>query len=120
VEESIMRKSAWHLKGKCVLITGAANGIGAATARLLAARNTHLSLVDAQGSILRQLALDLGGKTICNVADITQREALDEAVANTLDCFGQLNVVLVNAGVVTVGSVERGDPLAFERVIKVN
>jgi NAD(P)-dependent dehydrogenase (short-subunit alcohol dehydrogenase family) len=115
-----MRKSNWHLTGKSVLITGAANGIGAATARLLAAQNTHLSLIDVQGSTLRQLALELGGKVICYEADITQSEALNEAVASTLDHFGRLDVVLVNAGIVTVGSVERGDPQAFEQVIKVN
>lgn len=115
-----MRKSTRHLKDKSVLITGAANGIGAATARLLAARNTHLSLVDVQGSSLRKLALDLGGKILCYEADITQREALDEAVASTLDRFGRLDVVLVNAGIVTVGSVERGEPHAFEQVINVN
>ena len=69
---------------KCVLITGAANGIGAATARLLAARKTHLSLVDIQGSALRQVTLDLGVDAICHEVDITQRKALDEAVANTL------------------------------------
>ena len=116
----IMRKSKSNLRGKSVLITGAANGIGAATARLLAARNTHLSLVDVQGITLRQLALELGGKVICHEADITQREALDKAVASTLDHFGQLDVVLVNAGIVTVGSVERGNPYAFEQVINVN
>lgn len=115
-----MRKSTWNLTDKSVLITGAANGIGAATARLLAARKTHLSLVDLQGSALRQLALDLGAEAICHEADITKRVALDEAVANTLDRFGQLDVVLVNAGIVTVGSVEKGDPQAFERVITVN
>lgn len=43
-----MRKSSWSLADKSVLITGAANGIGAATARLLVARKTHLSLVDIQ------------------------------------------------------------------------
>jgi NAD(P)-dependent dehydrogenase (short-subunit alcohol dehydrogenase family) len=115
-----MRKSAWHLTGKSVLITGAANGIGAATARILATRKTHLSLIDTQGSALRKLALDLGVEAICHEVDITQREALDEAVANTLDRFGQLDVVLVNAGVVTVGSIESGDPHAFEHVIAVN
>jgi short-subunit dehydrogenase len=51
-----MRKSAWSLTDKSVLITGAANGIGAATARLLVARKTHLSLVDIQGYALRKLA----------------------------------------------------------------
>jgi short-subunit dehydrogenase len=51
-----MRKSTWRLKSKSVLITGAANGIGAAKARILVARKTHLSLVDVQGSALRKLA----------------------------------------------------------------
>ncbi len=115
-----MRRNTWRLKGKCVLITGAANGIGAATARILAARNTHLSLIDVQGTALRQLALELEGKVIFYEADITQRESLDKAVTSTLDRFGRLDVVLVNAGIVTVGSVEKGDPSAFEKVITVN
>jgi NAD(P)-dependent dehydrogenase (short-subunit alcohol dehydrogenase family) len=76
--------------------------------------------VDVQGDMLHQLALDLGGVAFCQQVDITQPEALEAAVTATLKRFGQLDVVLVNAGVVTVGSVERGDPLAFERVIRVN
>lgn len=115
-----MRGNKWHLTGRSALITGAAGGIGAATARLLAARQTHLSLVDVQGSALQKLALDLGGGALCQQVDITQRDALDAAVAATLDRFGQLDVVLVNAGVVTVGSVEQGDLHASERVITVN
>src|SRR2546426_5606267 len=115
-----MRGSTWHVTGRSVLITGAAGGIGSATARLLAARQTHLSLVDVRDDALHQLARDLGGGAMCQEVDITQRAALDAAVAATLDRFGQLDVVLVNAGVVTVGSVERGDPQAFERVITVN
>jgi NAD(P)-dependent dehydrogenase (short-subunit alcohol dehydrogenase family) len=115
-----MRGSTWHLTGKSALITGAAGGIGAAVARLLAARQTHLSLVDVQGSALQKLALDLGGAALCHEADITQRDALDATVAATLERFGQLDVVLANAAVVTVGSVERGEPQAFERVITVN
>ena len=115
-----MRGSKWHVTGKSVLITGAAGGIGAATARLLAARQAHLSLVDVRVDALHQLASDLGGAALCQEVDITQRAALDAAVAATLDRFGQLDVVLVNAGLVTVGSVERGDPQAFARVITVN
>lgn len=115
-----MRDSKWHVTGRSVLITGAAGGIGAATARLLAARQARLSLVDVQGDALHQLAGDLGGAALCQQVDITQPEALDAAVAATLDRFGLLEVVLVNAGVVTVGSVERGDPHSFDRVIMVN
>jgi NAD(P)-dependent dehydrogenase (short-subunit alcohol dehydrogenase family) len=115
-----MRGSKWSLASKSVLITGAAGGIGAATARLLAARQTHLSLVDVRSDALHQLASDLGGGAICREADITQPEALDAAVAATLERFGRLDIVLVNAGVVTVGSVERRYSRAFERVIAVN
>ncbi len=115
-----MRSSTWRVTGRTVLITGAAGGIGAATARLLARRQAHLSLVDVKGSALQKLALDLGRGVMCQEVDITQRAALDVAVAATLERFGQLDVVLVNAGVVTVGSVERGDQQAFERVITVN
>jgi len=115
-----MRGSIWHVTDRSVLITGAAGGIGAATARLLAARQAHLSLVDMQGSALHQLALDLGGAALCHEVDITQRDALEAAVAVTLDRFGRLDVLIVNAGVVTVGSVERGEQHDFERVIAVN
>ncbi|HEX9133497.1 MAG TPA: SDR family NAD(P)-dependent oxidoreductase [Ktedonobacteraceae bacterium] len=62
----------------------------------------------------------LGEGALCQEVDITQPEALDAAVAATLDRFGQLDVVLLNTGAVTVGSVERGDPQAFERGIMVN
>jgi short-subunit dehydrogenase len=115
-----MPGNAWNLNGKSVLITGAAGGIGAATARLLAGRQTHLSLVDMQGSALQQLAHDLGEAMLYQQVDITQSDALEEAVAATVKRFGHLDVAVVNAGIVTVGSVERGDPEAFERVVNVN
>jgi NAD(P)-dependent dehydrogenase (short-subunit alcohol dehydrogenase family) len=89
-------------------------------ARHLAAQQTHLSLVDVQSSALQKLANELGEGILCHQVDITQRETLDTAVAATLDHYGKLDVVVVNAAIVTVGSVERGDPHAFERVITVN
>lgn len=100
-----MRGSNWHLTGRSALITGAAGGIGAAVARSLSARQMRLSLVDVRGDALQQLALDLGEGVMCQEVDITQREELDAAVAATLARFGRLDVVVVNAGVVTVGSV---------------
>ena len=63
-----MRGSKWDLIGKSVLITGAVGGIGAATARLLAARQTHLSLMDVQGSALHQQALNH-----CHSASVSSR-----------------------------------------------
>jgi NAD(P)-dependent dehydrogenase (short-subunit alcohol dehydrogenase family) len=115
-----MPGNAWNLKGKSVLITGAARGIGAETARLLAGRQARLSLIDTQGAALQELARDLGETTLYQQADITQSSALEEAVAATVERFGRLDVAVVNAAIVTVGSVERGDPEAFERVVSVN
>ena len=115
-----MPGNTWNLRGKTVLITGAAGGIGAATARLLSERQVCLSLLDMQDSALQQLAGDLGETMLYQQVDITQSDALEEAVAATVERFGQLDVAVVNAGIVTVGSVERGDPEAFERVVNVN
>jgi NAD(P)-dependent dehydrogenase (short-subunit alcohol dehydrogenase family) len=116
----MMGRKNWQLPGKGILITGAAGGIGSVTARMLAARQTHLSLVDVRGDALHQQALAFGGEALCQEVDITQRDALEAAVAATLKRFGRLDVVIVNAAVVVVGSVERLDPDAFERVINVN
>ncbi len=115
-----MSDNAWNLNGKRILITGAAQGIGAATARLLARRQARLSLLDIEGSALQQLAGELGETMLYRQADITVSDAMEEAVAATVERFGRLDVALVNAAIVTVGSVERGDPEAFERVVSVN
>jgi len=115
-----MSGNASGLSGKSVLITGAAREIGAATARLLARRQVRLSLLDTHGPALQQLAGDLGETMLYRQADITQSDALEKAVAATVERFGRLDVAVVNAAIVTVGSVERGDPDAFERVVSVN
>ena len=105
-----MPGNAWNLNGKSVLITGAARGIGAEMARLLAGRQARLSLLDTQGAALQDLARDLGETTLYQQADITQSGALEEAVAATVERLGRLDVAVVNAAIVTVGSVERGGP----------
>jgi NAD(P)-dependent dehydrogenase (short-subunit alcohol dehydrogenase family) len=115
-----MRSSRWQLADRSVLITGAAGGIGGAVAQLLAAQKAHLSLIDLRGEVLQQFASNLGGNILSQEVDITQPDALNAAVAATLDRFGRLDVAVINAGVVTVGSVERGDPQAFEHVIAVD
>ena len=102
-----MPGNAWNLRGKSVLITGAARGIGAETARILARRQTRLSLVDMQGAALQQLAGDLGETMLYQQVDITQSDALEEAVAATVERFGHLDVAVVNAGIVTVGGLGR-------------
>lgn len=114
-----MARETWPVRGKTVLITGAARGIGAETARRLAARGAKLSLVGLEPDLLEQVASECGDATWFE-ADVTDREALQTAVDGTVERFGGVDVVMANAGIGAAGSVRTMDPDAWERVIEVN
>lgn len=107
-----------QLRGKVVLITGAASGIGAETARVLADREAELILVDVDAPALRQLASELGAVDV--VADVCDLDAMHSAVAVGIDRFGGIDLVLANAGIASYGSIRSVDPATFARVIDVN
>jgi NAD(P)-dependent dehydrogenase (short-subunit alcohol dehydrogenase family) len=108
------------LAGKTVLITGAARGIGAATARLAAERGARVSLVGLEPEELQRVAAECGPEAAFFDADITDSEALDEAVAGTVERFGGLDALLANAGIAVGGMVRSLPPGAFEKVVEVN
>lgn len=113
----------YPLPGKTVLITGAAGGIGRACARALHARGAHLALAGRDASSVATLARELGeGRTLPLSADVTDRAALQEAVARTVDRFGRLDVVFANAGSAPArpATLATVDPAVFEHVIEVN
>jgi NAD(P)-dependent dehydrogenase (short-subunit alcohol dehydrogenase family) len=105
------------LSGQSVLITGAAHGIGAETARRLAARGARVSLVGLGD--LEAVAADCPG-AVTFTADVTDREALDAAVAGTVEAFGGIDTLFANAGIGAPGFARTMDPEMFERVIEVN
>jgi len=105
------------LSGQSVLITGAAHGIGAETARRLAARGARVSLVGVGD--LEPVAADCPG-SVTFQADVTDHDALDAAVAGTVEAFGGIDTVFANAGIGAAGFVRTMDPESFERVIEVN
>jgi len=106
--------------GSVVLVTGAARGIGAATARELAARGARLALVGLEPEALTALAHELGPGHTWTEADVTDQQALEAAVATTLERHGRLDAVLANAGLASYGTVRQIDPDDFARVIDVN
>ncbi|MEO8687510.1 MAG: SDR family oxidoreductase [Solirubrobacteraceae bacterium] len=107
------------LSGQSVLITGAAHGIGAEVARRLAAHGARVSLVGLGATELRRVAADCPGSVVFD-ADVTDRDALDAAVAGTVEAFGGIDTVFANAGIGVPGFVRTMDPESFERVIEVN
>ena len=103
-----------------VMITGAARGIGAESARQLYARGHELALVGLEPAELEARASELGPRAAAFECDVTDRDALARAVAGIVERFGGIDVVIANAGVATVGTVGALDPDEFERVVEVN
>ncbi|HEX3824409.1 MAG TPA: SDR family NAD(P)-dependent oxidoreductase, partial [Mycobacteriales bacterium] len=111
---------ARSINGKNVLITGAARGIGAATAAELARRSARLSLVGLEPDLLAANAAALGDGHVWFEADVTDQAALDLAIAGTVEALGGIDVVIANAGINNLGTVRTADPEAFARTIAVN
>jgi len=114
------RRTRHPVAGQVVLITGAARGIGAGTARALAARGARVSLVGLEPDLLAALAEELGPQAAWFEADVTDCGAVDRAVAATVERFGGIDVVLANAGVSPVGTVTTLPTAAWEQTIAVN
>ncbi len=108
------------LSGKKVLVTGAARGIGARTARDLAARGARLALVGLEPDTLQQLARELGTGHTWARADVTDSAELEAAVASSVEALGGLDVVVANAGIASFGTVRTIDVEAFARTVDVN
>jgi NAD(P)-dependent dehydrogenase (short-subunit alcohol dehydrogenase family) len=106
--------------GRTILLTGAAGGVGSATARLLARRRANLLLVDVEEALLRLLGGELGDSVLTVPLDITELAQLEEAVAAARDRFGGIDIVVANAAVDAIAPVSEIEPATFDRVVEVN
>jgi short-subunit dehydrogenase len=86
-----------NLDGAVAIVTGAARGIGAASARALSARGVQVVALDLEGDELLTTVKELGALAIS--ADVRDPEHADDVVARTLDAFGRLDLVVANAGI---------------------
>jgi NAD(P)-dependent dehydrogenase (short-subunit alcohol dehydrogenase family) len=108
-----------ELPGRRILITGAARGIGAATARRLHSRGAKVALAGIEPDLLAAVAADCGG-ALAAVCDVRDREQVEGAVEAAVGQLGGLDVVIANAGVAAQLPLVGGDPAIFERTIEVN
>lgn len=108
------------LRGKVVLVTGAARGVGAEMARQLAARGATVALVGMEPALLRALAAELGARHIWYECDVTDQTMLERAVQGTVAALGGIDIVIANAGIASHGTVSVADVEALARVVNVN
>ncbi|MFC7097668.1 SDR family oxidoreductase [Halobaculum marinum] len=107
-----------------VAITGSSSGIGAATARTLADAGVDLALGARREERLTDLAADLREEHGVAVepipVDVTDREAVDDFVATAVDAFGELDGLVVNAGIGLAGDVETMPDEDYRAMMDVN
>ena len=111
------------LDGTVALVTGASSGIGAATARALAAQGASVALAARRADRLEQLSKDLQTdsiRTLVIETDVTDSAQAEEAVEKTVRELGRLDTVINNAGVMLLGPIENAPLEEWERMVKVN
>jgi NAD(P)-dependent dehydrogenase (short-subunit alcohol dehydrogenase family) len=109
-----------QMQGKTVFITGAARGIGAATAERLHAAGANVALVGLEPELLRENAARMGERVLWHEADTTDVTALEEAVARTVEQFGAVDVAIANAGVHWTGAFGTSPLARIEREIEID
>jgi len=106
---------------RVALITGAGRGIGRQLALDLAAEGAAIAATDLDAESLTALANDLGGKRIAwAVADVTDRAALQRAVAELVTKLGPIDLLIANAGIGRENSALNFSSAVFEDHIRVN
>jgi NAD(P)-dependent dehydrogenase (short-subunit alcohol dehydrogenase family) len=108
------------LFNKRVLITGAARGIGAETARQLAAQGAKVAVVGLEPELLKALAAELGAGHTWAECDVTDKASLEAAVAKSVAALGGLDAVIANAGIASNGTVAISPVEALVKTVEVN
>jgi meso-butanediol dehydrogenase/(S,S)-butanediol dehydrogenase/diacetyl reductase len=101
---------AGRFEGKVVLITGAASGIGAATARRFAGEGARLMLGDIDAPGGEAVAKDLGEGVAFRATDVRDRAQIEALTDEAVDRFGRLDVLFNNAGSGLLGKTPELDP----------
>lgn len=105
------------------LVTGAAGGIGFATARLLLERGAQVALIDHQAEAGQAALASLGAladRALFIEADLAVETAVEAAVAQTVRAFGGLNALVNNAGIQRYGNAEQTSLALWHEVLGVN
>jgi 3alpha(or 20beta)-hydroxysteroid dehydrogenase len=108
------------LTGKVALITGAAHGLGAATARRFSAEGASVAISDVDESGVAAVADALDGPVMAAKLDVGDEAAWAEFVAKAKDAFGRVDILVNNAGIFRVGSIADTNAGVVEEMFRTN
>ncbi|WP_431823930.1 SDR family NAD(P)-dependent oxidoreductase [Burkholderia sp. F1] len=110
------------LDGKVAVISGAASprGIGMATARMFARHGARVAILDLDAAAARDAASSIGPEHRGYACDVTDREACAQAAEQIVADFGQIDVLINNAGITQPAQLLDIDPQSWDRILDVN
>ncbi|MBF0587398.1 bifunctional aldolase/short-chain dehydrogenase [Prosthecochloris sp. N3] len=106
--------------GKVVLVTGAAGGIGLATARAFRQRGAELVILDLDAGALDKARAELGPDTLAIACDVTDRQAVADAFNRTCRTFGGVDIIVSNVGIALQGRIGDVDDDLLRRSFELN
>jgi 3-oxoacyl-[acyl-carrier protein] reductase len=108
------------LDGKAAIVTGSARGIGRATAELLAEHGARVLINDLDGDVAEQAASEIQGDTAVFAGDLTAEGVPDQLVQKAVDEFGQLDIVVNNAGYTWDGPIHKMADDQFQAMLDIH
>jgi 3-oxoacyl-[acyl-carrier protein] reductase len=108
------------LDGKAAIVTGSARGIGRATAELLAEQGARVLINDLDGDVAEQAASEISGETAVFGGDLTQPGVPDQLVQKAVDEFGQLDIIVNNAGYTWDGVAHKMTDEQFQAMLDIH
>src|SRR3954451_17385850 len=108
------------LDSKAAVVTGSARGIGRATAELLAAHGARVLINDLDADLAEQTAGEIDGETAVFGGDLTKEGTPDALVQKAVDEFGQLDIVVNNAGYTWDGMAHKMSDEQFRAMLEIH
>lgn len=111
------------IQGKVVVITGASSGLGEATARHLASLGAKVVLGARRLERMEVIAQEInaaGGQAVAHAADVTRREDLTALVEKAVSTFGQIDVMINNAGLMAIAPISELRIDEWDQMIDIN
>jgi 3-oxoacyl-[acyl-carrier protein] reductase len=112
--------SVGAMDGKAAIVTGSARGIGRATAELLAEQGARVLINDLDGDVAQQAASEIAGETAVFGGDLTQEGVCDRLVQTAVDEFGQIDVIVNNAGYTWDGVAHKMTDEQFQAMLEIH